>query len=176
MTDSVCSSFILFCTNPDKFFANHFTGMTPAIAHFLMEHVFCILDDAMDSKGKHATACELGRWVWNLPNLLGQDTPVLLVPMALVRSQVQAESEPDSKPGPLACAELKSVEGAESVSACTGTSGDDSVGIVTGAVGGAIVRDGCAVDNYHAVAAFGFAAVAAIACVVAQAWSLECEY
>jgi hypothetical protein len=100
--------------------------------------------------------------------------------MALARSQVQAESESNSKLGPLACAEPKSVEGAElgaeSVGACTGTSGDGGVGVVTGTVGGAIVRDGCTVTDYHAVAAFGFAAVAAVACVAAQVWSLECEH
>ena len=96
-TQGVCSSFSFFRADPDTFFASRFAGMTPTVARFLAERVFCILDDPMDTMGKRVSARDFGRWVRNLPDLLGQEIPVLPVPLALAQVHAQSLSRTASR-------------------------------------------------------------------------------
>ncbi|TDL26212.1 hypothetical protein BD410DRAFT_836860 [Rickenella mellea] len=72
-TQGVCTSFSFFRADPIAFFTSRFAGMTPAVATFLTERVFCILDsdDPLDKRGRRISAHEFGMWVKDLPALLG---------------------------------------------------------------------------------------------------------
>ncbi|KAI0267023.1 hypothetical protein BC834DRAFT_872193 [Gloeopeniophorella convolvens] len=65
-----CPSFDLYLRNPTEFFMHRFAGMTLPVANFLVENVFCILDDPTDDS-QRIGAREFGLWVRDLPALLG---------------------------------------------------------------------------------------------------------
>jgi hypothetical protein len=65
-----CSSFELYRSNPTTFFMRRFAGMTLPVANFLVENVFCILDDPTDDS-QRIGAREFGVWIRDLPTLLG---------------------------------------------------------------------------------------------------------
>ena len=65
-----CSSFQLYRSNPTNFFMRRFAGMTSSVANFLVENVFCILDDPTDDS-QRIGAREFGVWIRDLPTLLG---------------------------------------------------------------------------------------------------------
>ncbi|KIP02956.1 hypothetical protein PHLGIDRAFT_111449, partial [Phlebiopsis gigantea 11061_1 CR5-6] len=68
-TQRACSAFSLFQQNPVGFFTSRFAGMTPPVAEFLANKVFCILPDPMDDSPR-VTAKEFGLWIRDLPDLL----------------------------------------------------------------------------------------------------------
>ncbi|KAI0688037.1 hypothetical protein BC835DRAFT_1408201 [Cytidiella melzeri] len=75
-TEEVCPSFSLFRQNPTHFFLSRFSGMTPAVADFLANHVFCLLPDPHDDSPR-VSARQFGAWVRDLPDLLApKPTPV----------------------------------------------------------------------------------------------------
>ncbi|VDC03633.1 unnamed protein product [Peniophora sp. CBMAI 1063] len=65
--DGVCPSFTAFRAAPQAFLLNRFAGLTPAVASFLAERVFCILPSSGDDAIR-ATAREFGTWVRELPS------------------------------------------------------------------------------------------------------------
>jgi serine/threonine protein kinase len=65
-----CSSFELYRSNPTNFFMRRFAGMTLPVANFLVENVFCILDDPTDDSQRIGTRV-FGVWIRDLPTLLG---------------------------------------------------------------------------------------------------------
>jgi serine/threonine protein kinase len=65
-----CSSFNLYRRDPVNFFMCRFTGMTRPVAEYLVNSVFCILDDPEDDS-RRITASEFGAWARNIPTLLG---------------------------------------------------------------------------------------------------------
>ncbi|KAG8887859.1 hypothetical protein FRB98_008825 [Tulasnella sp. 332] len=80
-----CSSFSAFLASPVQFFLQRFPGMTPPVADFLANHVFCVLDTPgmggplRGWSGKRASAKEFGEWVRRLPGLMGQGVGLGLV-------------------------------------------------------------------------------------------------
>ena len=70
-----CSSFDQYLANPTNFFMRRFTGMTFPVANFLVENVFCILDDPTDDS-QRIGAREFGVWVRDLPSLMAAPQPV----------------------------------------------------------------------------------------------------
>ncbi|KAH9961490.1 hypothetical protein BC827DRAFT_1267507 [Russula dissimulans] len=64
------SSFDQYLSNPMSFFLRRFAGMTPPVANFLVENVFCVLDDPTDDS-QRIGAREFGIWVRDLPSLMG---------------------------------------------------------------------------------------------------------
>ncbi|KAH9032468.1 kinase-like protein [Lactarius pseudohatsudake] len=69
-----CSSFNLYRSNPTDFFMRRFAGMTLPVANFLVENVFCILDDPTDDS-QRIGAREFGVWIRDLPTLMGASQP-----------------------------------------------------------------------------------------------------
>jgi serine/threonine protein kinase len=69
-----CSSFQLYLSNPTSFFMRRFAGMTLPVANFLVENVFCILDDPTDDS-QRIGAREFGVWIRDLPTLMGASQP-----------------------------------------------------------------------------------------------------
>ncbi|KAI0301079.1 kinase-like domain-containing protein [Multifurca ochricompacta] len=69
-----CSSFDLYLSCPTEFFMRRFAGMTPAVANFLVENVFCILKDPTDDS-QRIGARDFGVWVRDLPTLMGASLP-----------------------------------------------------------------------------------------------------
>lgn len=69
-----CSSFDQYLSNPTNFFMRRFTGMTLPVANFLVENVFCILDDPTDDS-QRIGAHEFGVWVRDLPTLMAAPQP-----------------------------------------------------------------------------------------------------
>ncbi|KAF8262881.1 kinase-like domain-containing protein [Lactarius quietus] len=69
-----CSSFQLYRSNPTNFFMRRFAGMTLPVANFLVENVFCILEDPTDDS-QRIGAREFGIWIRDLPTLLGASQP-----------------------------------------------------------------------------------------------------
>ncbi|KAI9452488.1 kinase-like protein [Lactarius psammicola] len=69
-----CSSFDLYLSNPTNFFMRRFAGMTLPVANFLVENVFCILDDPTDDS-QRIGAREFGAWIRDLPTLMGTSQP-----------------------------------------------------------------------------------------------------
>ena len=69
-----CSSFDLYLSNPTNFFMRRFSGMTLPVANFLVENVFCILDDPTDDS-QRIGAREFGVWVRDLPILMAPPQP-----------------------------------------------------------------------------------------------------
>ena len=69
-----CSSFQLYRSNPTNFFMRRFAGMTLPVANFLVENVFCILDDPTDDS-QRIGAREFGVWIRDLPTLMGALQP-----------------------------------------------------------------------------------------------------
>jgi hypothetical protein len=65
-----CSSFELYRSNPTNFFMRRFATMTLPVANFLVENVFCILDDPTDDSQRIGTRA-FGVWIRDLPTLLG---------------------------------------------------------------------------------------------------------
>ncbi len=57
-----CSSFDQYLLNPTNFFMRRFSGMTLPVANFLVDNVFCILDDPTDDS-QRIGAREFGVWV-----------------------------------------------------------------------------------------------------------------
>ncbi|KAG9010805.1 hypothetical protein FRB94_009712 [Tulasnella sp. JGI-2019a] len=79
-----CPSFSAFLASPVQFFLQRFPGMTPPVADFLANRVFCVIDtpNAGPVRGwsaKRATAKEFGEWVRRLPVLMGQGVGLGLV-------------------------------------------------------------------------------------------------
>src|SRR5579863_3259788 len=70
-----CSSFDQYLSNQTDFFMRRFAGMTLPVANFLVENVFCILDDPTDDS-QRIGAHEFGVWVRDLPSLMGASQPV----------------------------------------------------------------------------------------------------
>src|SRR5216683_1600866 len=70
-----CSSFDQYLSNRTDFFMRRFTGMTFPVANFLVENVFCVLDDPTDDS-QRIGAREFGVWVRELPSLMGASQPV----------------------------------------------------------------------------------------------------
>ncbi|KAN0138325.1 kinase-like protein [Lactarius tabidus] len=70
-----CSSFQLYLSNPTNFFMRRFAGMTLPVANFLVENVFCILDDPTDDS-QRIGAREFGVWIRDLPTLIGASQPL----------------------------------------------------------------------------------------------------
>ena len=70
-----CYSFDQYLSNPTNFFMRRFTGMTLPVANFLVENVFCILDDPTDDS-QRIGAREFGLWVRDLPTLMAAPQPV----------------------------------------------------------------------------------------------------
>ncbi|THH01120.1 hypothetical protein EW026_g1511 [Hermanssonia centrifuga] len=73
-TEGVCPSFSLFRQNPTHFFLTRFSGMTPAVADFLANQVFCILPNP-DDDSPRVTARTFGTWIRELPALLSPPAP-----------------------------------------------------------------------------------------------------
>lgn len=69
-TQGVCPAFELYLSQPIQFFMNRFNGMTYPVAEFLTTRVFCLLEDPHDDSSR-ITAAEFGRWVKDLPAMLG---------------------------------------------------------------------------------------------------------
>lgn len=69
-TQGVCNAFDLYLSQPIQFFMTRFTGLTYSVAEFLATRVFCLLEDPHDDSPR-ITAGELGRWVKDLPTMLG---------------------------------------------------------------------------------------------------------
>ncbi|KAI0062852.1 kinase-like protein [Artomyces pyxidatus] len=65
-----CSSFEQFRQQPISFLMQRFTGMTLPVANFLVDNVFCILDDPTDDS-QRIGAREFSAWVKDLPTRLG---------------------------------------------------------------------------------------------------------
>ncbi|KAI0743828.1 hypothetical protein C8Q80DRAFT_1107190 [Daedaleopsis nitida] len=72
-TEGACSSFELYRQQPVNFFMQRFSGMTPAVAEFLVNNVFCILDGPRDDC-RRISARAFGAWIKDLPNLLNPST------------------------------------------------------------------------------------------------------
>lgn len=72
-----CSSFHLYLSNPTDFFMRRFAGMTLPLANFLVENVFCILDEPTDDS-QRIGAREFGLWIRDLPTLMGASQPATL--------------------------------------------------------------------------------------------------
>jgi len=71
-----CNSFDLYCQHPINFFLQRFAGMTRPVAQFLADQVFNILDtDAIDDSHR-ISARDFGKWVKDLPELLGQPASI----------------------------------------------------------------------------------------------------
>ena len=70
-----CSSFQLYLSNPANFFMRRFAGMTLPVANFLVENVFCILDDPTDDS-QRIGAREFGVWIRDLPTLIRASQPL----------------------------------------------------------------------------------------------------
>ena len=70
----VCPHFDQYLSNQTNFFIQRFTGMTLPVATFLVENVFCILDDPT-SGFRRIGAREFGIWVRDLPTLLTASQP-----------------------------------------------------------------------------------------------------
>ena len=70
----VCPLFDQYLSNQTNFFIQRFTGMTLPVATFLVENVFCILDDLF-SPSHRIDAREFGIWVRDLPTLLTASQP-----------------------------------------------------------------------------------------------------
>ncbi|KAH9953943.1 kinase-like domain-containing protein [Russula dissimulans] len=68
------SSFDQYLSNPVRFFMRRFTGMTLPVANFLVENVFCILDDPTDDS-QRISARKFGIWVRHLPDLMAPSQP-----------------------------------------------------------------------------------------------------
>src|SRR6266850_5906062 len=64
-----CSSFDQYLSNRTDFM-RRFAGMTFPVANFLVENVFCILDDPTDDS-QRIGAHEFGVWVRDLPTFMG---------------------------------------------------------------------------------------------------------
>lgn len=69
-TQGVCPAFELYRSQPVPFFMSRFTGLTQPVAEFLASRVFCLLEDPHDDSPR-ITAGEFGRWVRDLPTMLG---------------------------------------------------------------------------------------------------------
>src|SRR6267142_5993004 len=69
-----CSSFDQYLSNRTDFM-RRFAGMTFPVANFLVENVFCILDEPTDDS-QRIGAHEFGVWVRDLPTLMGASQPV----------------------------------------------------------------------------------------------------
>ncbi|THH29951.1 hypothetical protein EUX98_g4251 [Antrodiella citrinella] len=69
-TQGVCPAFELYLSHPIQFFMSRFTGLTYPVAEFLASRVFCLLEDPHDDSPR-ITAADFGRWVKDLPSLLG---------------------------------------------------------------------------------------------------------
>ncbi|KAH8993472.1 kinase-like protein [Lactarius akahatsu] len=69
-----CTSFNLYLSNPTDFFMRRFAGMTLPVANFLVENVFCILDDPTDDS-QRIGAREFGVWIRDLPTLMRASQP-----------------------------------------------------------------------------------------------------
>ena len=65
-----CPSFHLYLSNPTSFLMRRFAGMTLPVANFLVENVFCILDDPTDDS-QRICARKFGDWIHDLPTLMG---------------------------------------------------------------------------------------------------------
>ncbi|KAH9991761.1 kinase-like domain-containing protein [Russula vinacea] len=63
------SSFDQYLLNPTNFFMRRFPGMTLPVANFLVENVFCILEDPTDDS-QRIGAREFGVWVRDLPTFM----------------------------------------------------------------------------------------------------------
>lgn len=96
--EGVCPSFKAYRQQPEAFFLQRFAGMTPAVAQFLTQRVFCILseDDPLDHYGKRVSARELGRWVRDLPKLLAREGPVGVPPVMKEVEKVLAQQEEEN--------------------------------------------------------------------------------
>ncbi|KAI0093165.1 hypothetical protein BDY19DRAFT_989831 [Irpex rosettiformis] len=70
----VCPSFTLFRQNPTYFFLSRFSGMTPAVADFLANRVFCQLPEEFDDSPR-VSARQFGVWIRDLPDLLAPQLP-----------------------------------------------------------------------------------------------------
>ncbi|KAI9511209.1 kinase-like protein [Russula earlei] len=70
-----CTSFDHYLSNPTSFFMRRFTGMTLPVANFLVENVFCILDEPTDDS-QRIGAREFGIWIRDLPTLMAASQPV----------------------------------------------------------------------------------------------------
>ncbi|KAJ7594754.1 hypothetical protein C8J56DRAFT_448170 [Mycena floridula] len=66
-----CNSFDAYRQYPVGFFMQRFAGMTRPVAQFLAERVFNILDPS-DEDGQRISARDFGKWIKDLPELLGQ--------------------------------------------------------------------------------------------------------
>jgi hypothetical protein len=69
-----CYSFDQYLSNPTNFFMRRFSGMTLPVANFLVENVFCILDDPTDDS-QRIGAREFGVWIRDLPTLMAAPQP-----------------------------------------------------------------------------------------------------
>ncbi|TCD64879.1 hypothetical protein EIP91_003545 [Steccherinum ochraceum] len=69
-TLGACSAFETYRSQPIPFFMTRFTGLTYPVADFLASRVFCLLEDPHDDSAR-ITAAEFGRWVRDLPSMLG---------------------------------------------------------------------------------------------------------
>ncbi|KII92140.1 hypothetical protein PLICRDRAFT_36930 [Plicaturopsis crispa FD-325 SS-3] len=69
--EGACPSFALYLQNPTAFFMQRFMGMTRPVADFLATRVFCILPTDPDAPSPRISAREFGKWVRDLPDLLG---------------------------------------------------------------------------------------------------------
>ncbi|KAH8108049.1 kinase-like protein [Cristinia sonorae] len=69
-TQGVCSAFEMYLAHPIQFFMTRFTGLTYPVAEFFATRVFCLLEDPHDDSPR-ITAAEFGRWVKDLPSMLG---------------------------------------------------------------------------------------------------------
>jgi len=65
----VCPLFDQYLSNQTNFFIQRFAGMTLPVATFLVENVFCVLDDPT-SGFQRIGAREFGIWVCDLPTLM----------------------------------------------------------------------------------------------------------
>ncbi|KAI0309948.1 hypothetical protein OF83DRAFT_930965 [Amylostereum chailletii] len=76
-TDTVeggCASFSLYRRDPTGFLLSRFAGMTPAVASYLAQNVFCILPD---TSSERVPPRDFGAWARDLPALLGQSARAL---------------------------------------------------------------------------------------------------
>lgn len=69
-----CSSFDQYLSNPTNFFMRRCPGMTFQVANFLVENVFCILEEPTDDS-QRISAREFGLWVRDLPTLMAASQP-----------------------------------------------------------------------------------------------------
>ncbi|KAG8927843.1 hypothetical protein FRC02_007707 [Tulasnella sp. 418] len=91
-----CPSFAAFLSSPTEFFLQRFPGMTPVVADFLANRVFCILPAPGTCPSPRVTAREFGEWIKGLPRMMGQGPPSLPSNPPMRPSYVARPSKVDS--------------------------------------------------------------------------------